>query len=94
MTRTPFIQPRAQAELDAAADWYDEQDATGRLRKRLLNEVEETLNVVCATPTLFAEYDHTTRRALLRRFPYALYYEVEPTRIVVVAFMHMKREPR
>lgn len=94
MSRSVFLQPAAQADLDAAANWYGEQDESGRLRARLLLEVDETLNIICSSPTLFTEYDGTTRRALLRRFPYALYSETEADRVVVVAVMHMKREPR
>jgi plasmid stabilization system protein ParE len=33
------------------------------------------------------------RCALVRRFPYAVYYRVEPERIVVIAVFHTKRDP-
>jgi plasmid stabilization system protein ParE len=33
------------------------------------------------------------RRALVRRFPYAVFYEVEPERIVVYAVFHCSQDP-
>ncbi len=30
---------------------------------------------------------------MVRRFPFAILYRVEPERIVVVAVMHLRREP-
>ena len=33
------------------------------------------------------------RRALLRRFPYAVYFAVEADAVVVLAVLHVSREP-
>jgi plasmid stabilization system protein ParE len=38
--------------------------------------------------------DATTRRARLRRFPFALYYEIEDERILILAVWHHRRDPR
>jgi plasmid stabilization system protein ParE len=40
-------------------------------------------------PAVFAEY----RRALVRRFPYAVFYEVEAERIVIYAVFHCSQDP-
>ena len=32
------------------------------------------------------------RRILLRRFPYKLFYRLEPERVVVFRFLHVKRD--
>ena len=42
-------------------------------------------------PTLV---DPTMRRALLRRFPYAVFYEIGAVEIVVYAVFHCARNPR
>ena len=42
----------------------------------------------------YALVDPTMRRALVRRFPYAIFYEVEATEIVVYAIFHGARDPR
>jgi plasmid stabilization system protein ParE len=33
------------------------------------------------------------RRALVRRYPYAIFYVVEPARVVVMAVLHQRRDP-
>ena len=38
--------------------------------------------------------DEATRRAKLRRFPFAVYYEIESEQIVVFAVWHYRRDPR
>lgn len=40
-------------------------------------------------PTVLAHY----RRAVIRRFPYVLFYDVEPARIVVYAVFHCSQDP-
>ena len=45
-------------------------------------------------PEAYALVDPTMRRALVRRFPYAIFYEVEATEIVVYAIFHGARDPR
>jgi plasmid stabilization system protein ParE len=88
-----YINPEAEADLTAAALWYAEQDPERDLGLELLQEFTDVLDQVRDNPFLFVVYDGSVRRALLRRFPYAVYYETETDRIVVLAFMHMKREP-
>jgi plasmid stabilization system protein ParE len=34
------------------------------------------------------------RKAGVKRFPYSIYYRDEPTRIVVLAVFHGRRDPR
>jgi toxin ParE1/3/4 len=34
------------------------------------------------------------RRALLRRFPYGIFYLVEPEQIVILACFHARRHPK
>ena len=40
-------------------------------------------------PAVLADY----HRALVRRFPYAIFYEVEAHRIVVYAVFHCSQDP-
>lgn len=87
------INPEAEEDLTVAALWYTEQDPERNLGVELLQEFTETLEQVCESPNLFPIYDGSIRRVVLRRFPYAIYYEVEPDRVVVLGFVHMKREP-
>lgn len=44
-------------------------------------------------PQAFTLVDATMRRALVRRFPYAIFYEIEPRQIVVYGIFHGARDP-
>ena len=44
-------------------------------------------------PEMFARVHGEVRRAVVSRFPYAVFYRVEPKRVVVLAVLHMARDP-
>ncbi len=64
-----FTQP-ARAELIDAQDWY-ENEAPG-LGRRFRAAVEAVIQRMSANPRQFPAVYKNIRRALLRRFPYAL----------------------
>jgi hypothetical protein len=43
---------------------------------------------------MYAVIYRATRRALMRRFPFGIYYQVDETGAVVVALMHASRDPK
>lgn len=42
----------------------------------------------------FPAIETEVRRALMRRFPYSIYFTVLPERIVVIAVLHVRRYPQ
>jgi hypothetical protein len=58
----------------------------------LLGEFDVVVSQLCAYPESAPVYEERIRRALLRRFPYALYYLIEDEQIVVITFLAMKLE--
>jgi plasmid stabilization system protein ParE len=86
-----ILRPEAKLELAEAKLWYDKQ------RKGLAGDfrlcVDEAMERIRSAPELHAELENGIRRCLVRRFPYAIYYKVEATRIVVIAVMHTSRDP-
>jgi len=85
---------RAEAAADVAAAryWYEEQ------RTSLKLEFEQALDEVgrlrCEMPEAFPLVHRDLRRALLRRFPYALYYRfLEADILEVIACLHTRRAP-
>jgi len=85
---------RRAAELDLVAieDWYEV------LREGLGVEfrevVEEVIGRIAANPVMYPERYRGNRRALLRRFPYVLWYRRYDAFVVVLACVHGKRDPR
>jgi plasmid stabilization system protein ParE len=87
------LRPAAVEDVKAGAEWYEAEEAG--LGGSFLDEIRSTLDRVCASPRQFPEVVRGARRALVRRFPYAVYFlvrEVEKT-VVVVAVLHQQRAP-
>jgi len=59
-------------DLDQAAEWYEEQRRG--LSDALLLDVEAALEAIRERPNSFPAVGARTRRALLKRFPYAIYF--------------------
>ncbi len=82
---------QARYEFDDAADWYDERRPG--LGARFVAEVQAVLNRIIANPQRYAMVFADVREGLLHTFPYAVYYRVEESRIVVLAIFHASRDP-
>jgi len=48
---------------------------------------------VAATPRAYQVIEGEVRRALLRRFPFSVYYIVESDVVVVLAVLHFRKHP-
>lgn len=71
--------------------WYDEQrEGLGR---EFSHHVRKCFELILANPNAYPKERGATRRALLRTFPYAVYYEIDGDRVVVMAVYHLKRRP-
>lgn len=86
------LTPEAELDLDEAYSWYQAQ-APG-LADDFLGAVNTCIASIRRHPEAYQLVDPTMRRALLRRFPYAVFYEVGPVEIVVYAVFHGARNPR
>jgi toxin ParE1/3/4 len=87
-----FIEPEAEAELGEAVDWYEAR--VRGLGSEFLRAVRAVFALVERNPGQFPRVRNEIRRALIRRFPYAVYYVAEPDQISVIACIHTRRHPR
>ena len=92
MSRPVVFRPEAEADLADAVAWYEERRPG--LGLELLLSVEASLEAIRSRPDSFPVMHGAVRRALLRRFPYGVFYLVEREAIVVLAVFHAKRDPR
>lgn len=85
--------PVARYELIKAQDWY-ESEAPG-LGGRFRAELDTLIERMRANPyQLFPAIHREVRRALLRHFPYALMFLIEPDgALTIVACFHGSRDP-
>jgi plasmid stabilization system protein ParE len=87
------VRLREEAELDLAeaATWYESQRSG--LGNEFLDSVLEAFDHICGNPETYPMVHRSTHRALLPRFPFAVFYRVVESEIVVVAVMHGSRHP-
>ena len=83
--------PEADAEMMAAASYYEAQQ-TG-LGRRFLVAVQDAVNRVALRPGLYPVVELDVRRCLLKMFPFAVLFRERAGMIVVMAVMHLHREP-
>ncbi len=72
-------------------DWYAER--VPGLEERFLSGFLRIATLISDNPSMFREVDPPVRRALIRGFPYAVFYEVKAEEIVVLSCIHERRSP-
>lgn len=85
------ISPEAEADLTEAREWYSHQRKD--LDLEFMQSVDEVLALVINYPDSFPVVYRTLRRAVIRRFPFAIFYEVAADEIQVTAVFHSRRNP-
>ena len=81
----------AEAELlDAVAYYNRESEGLGY---EFAAEVRRTIIRITEHPNAWTPISHHTRRCRLNRFPYGILYQLRPDAILIVAVMHLRREP-
>lgn len=86
------FRPEVGQDIREAFDWYD-QRREGLGREFLLS-LKAALAEVRRSPESFRAVDGQVRRALTRRFPYAVFFVTGREEILVFAVFHTKRDPR
>ncbi|MCC7001840.1 MAG: type II toxin-antitoxin system RelE/ParE family toxin [Gemmatimonadaceae bacterium] len=86
-----MIRPQAAFEMNAAFDWYEQQRAG--LGYEFLRALDAALAALAREPLLRREVRPGVRRALLRRFPYGVFFGVSETAVIVLAVLHHRRTP-
>lgn len=86
------VHATAEAALYEAASWYQDEEPSTTLWLELFDELEAVLGLLRQHPESGRVYKGRVRRALLSRFPYAIYYVVEGDEIIVINFLAMRLE--
>lgn len=92
MTARVELTPEAEADLIEAYSWYRNRGLG--LGEEFLRSLDACLEEIARFPDSSPVVHRSLRRALLRRFPYCVFYLVQPTRVVVIGLLHARRDPR
>lgn len=82
----------AQSDIEAAYDWYEAQSIG--LVERFLTALHNHIERIQQQPAAYALLYRQVRAAPMRRFPFVIYYRLDPNRLLVVAVQHGRRHPK
>ena|SRR3989304_2323770 len=91
MTQKLIIRPEAEKDIFSAYDWYEEQRLG--LGAEFAQELSNSMDLIIEFPKMYSELYLGIRRALLKRFPYGVYYFVKDETNVVVAVHRLAMDP-
>lgn len=91
MSQTVKFRRLARAEFDDATEWYERRQA-GR-GDVFTSAVRRVVVGIADAPELYAKVRGPVREAAVPGFPYAIYYVVGPTQVIVLAVFHTSRDP-
>lgn len=93
MNRKVLIKPLAEADLVEIQNWYDVESFG--LGKQFLIAFSQALLLARNNPFHFqVRYMRLVRMVRTPGFPYCIHFVAETDRIVVLAVLHNKRNPR
>lgn len=92
MSRAFVVRPQAESELDEAATWYSERSQG--LGAEFVRVVDAAFAAIQRNPLQFPVVHREVRRAVLRRFPYAVLFTESELEIVVLSVFHSRRDPK
>ena len=81
----------AEQELVEAVDYYNAQ--CPGLGFEFAAEVKKTFVRINDFPKTWPLISKRAHRCILNRFPYGVLYQIRENEILVIAIMHMKRDP-
>ena len=58
-----------------------------------MERIDDALSRIVSNPNLYPIVYRTLRRAVVRRFPFAVFYEETVDEIQVIAVFHSRRDP-
>jgi len=85
------IAPEATSDIESAYAWYEKRRVG--LGEEFLGCVDAIIQGLGRTPEMYSKVYKEYRRALVRRFPYAIFYEYSDRIITIYAVFHTARDP-
>jgi plasmid stabilization system protein ParE len=82
---------KAISELNAAVDYYEERSYG--LGIAFLKEIQAGIEIIKEYPESWQKLSLSTRRFLIKQFPYGIIYMVHKEVLYIIAVMHLNRKP-
>ena len=92
MTLPVRLTSAAVRDVTLAQSWY--LDEAPQILASFEEELDEALRRISERPESYQTVERSVRRALVRKFPFSVYYRVLAEWIEVIAVVHQSRDPR
>lgn len=92
MAKSLIILPQAEKDITEAYDWYQEREIG--LGEEFLRCIDASIQTIERNPEIYVFALEKYRRALVRRFPYAIFYEYFEETITVYAVFHCSQDSK
>lgn len=92
MIENVIILPEALDDLVEARAWYENRSVG--LGDRFLDRVDECIDRIRKNPELYERVHEDYRRAIVRRFPYVVFYELSVDTITIYSVFHSAQDPQ
>jgi plasmid stabilization system protein ParE len=86
-----MIAPEAELDIAEAYVWYEGRRAG--LGEEFLSSVDACLESIRRQPEMYPIVHEGYRRSLIRRFPYAIFYEPSEATVTIYAVFHTSHDP-
>ncbi len=86
-----IVAPEAELDIAEAYQWYE--DRRFGLGEEFLSQVDACIQSILRNPEMVGAVLENYRRRLLRRFPYAVFYEHTNGIVTVYCVFHTSRDP-
>lgn len=92
MTYSLHFLPDVEEDVVIAYSWYEAKSPG--LGEEFLRVFYACAGELSQNPLLYPRVYNEFHRRLLRRFPYAVYFQIKDDRIIVFGLFHCARNPR
>lgn len=86
-----ILAPETAQDIAEGYAWYEIRRPG--LGEDFLSCIEACLQAICRTPEMHPTVHESYRRGLVRRFPYAVFYEYSEGTVTVYGVFHTSRDP-
>lgn len=85
------VAPEAELDIAEGYVWYESRRIG--LGEEFLSSVDACMEGIRRQPEMYPLVHETYRRSLIRRFPYAVFYEYSGMTVTVYSVFHTSRDP-
>jgi toxin ParE1/3/4 len=86
-----LLRPEARIDVLHAFTWY-ENERRG-LGVAFRDALDVTMERIASSPRAYPVVHRDLRRALVRRFPFQVFFRVGDEHVIVAAVLHMRQRP-